>query len=47
LLDSPAADAGNEAPAELDPCPVSVALPVGHSAKLASNRRRDNEPWPT
>ena len=47
LLDSPATHAGNEVPAELDPCPVSVGLQVGHSAKLAPKRRRDNEPWPT
>ena len=47
LLDAPATDAGDELPTELDPCPVSVVLPVGHSAKLAPKRRRDNEPWPT
>ena len=47
LLDSPATYTGNEVPAELDPCPVSVGLPVGHSAKLAPKRGRDNEPWPT
>jgi hypothetical protein len=47
LLDSPAANAGNEVPAELDPCRVSVGPPVGHRAKLAPNPTRDNEPWPT
>jgi hypothetical protein len=47
LLDPQAADAGNEVPAELDPCPASVGLPFGHRAKLAPNRTRDNEAWPT
>lgn len=42
VLDAPAGHSNHEAPAQLNPSPFALRLPLGHSAKLPPTPNRDN-----